>query len=103
VANTAPPRRIPCGHDVFDVHPIPGPAAGTQQLGPGHVVGVPSVRTACAFSGSLRGLRLVLAKWRCLIPPTSGYPYPRRGPSAGCYANANRWAVSSTITDQEAL
>jgi len=34
----------------------------------------------CAFAcacgkvqaGSLRGLRLVPAKWRCLVPPTSG-------------------------------
>ncbi|HKY54860.1 MAG TPA: hypothetical protein VJM08_11165 [Anaerolineales bacterium] len=25
-----------------------------------------------AFSGSLRGLELVPAKWRCLLPPTSG-------------------------------
>jgi uncharacterized membrane protein YgdD (TMEM256/DUF423 family) len=25
----------------------------------------------CAFSGSLRGLKLVPAKWRSLIPPTS--------------------------------
>src|SRR5215208_5105826 len=28
----------------------------------------------CAFSGSLRGLELVPLKWRCLVPPTSGYP-----------------------------
>ena len=28
----------------------------------------------CAFSGVFRGLRLVPAKWRCLVPPTSGYP-----------------------------
>jgi hypothetical protein len=26
----------------------------------------------CAFSGSLRGLRLVPSKWRYLVPPTSG-------------------------------
>jgi len=26
----------------------------------------------CAFSGCLRGLKLVPAKWRCLVPPTSG-------------------------------
>ena len=25
-----------------------------------------------AFSGSLRGLKLVPSKWRCLVPPTSG-------------------------------
>src|SRR6266508_6662988 len=25
-----------------------------------------------AFSGSLRGLKWVPAKWRCLVPPTSG-------------------------------
>ncbi len=25
-----------------------------------------------AFSGSLCGLELVPAKWRCLVPPTSG-------------------------------
>ncbi len=24
------------------------------------------------FSGSLRGLRLVPSKWRCLVPPTNG-------------------------------
>jgi len=24
--------------------------------------------TACVFSGRLRGLKLVLAKWRCLVP-----------------------------------
>jgi hypothetical protein len=34
----------------------------------GQVVGV------CAFSGSLRGLKLVPVKWRYLVPPTSGYP-----------------------------
>jgi hypothetical protein len=26
----------------------------------------------CAFSNSFLGLKLVPAKWRCLIPPTSG-------------------------------
>ena len=26
----------------------------------------------CAFSGSLRGLKLVPSKWRYLVPPTSG-------------------------------
>jgi len=26
----------------------------------------------CAFSGSLRGLELIPAKWRRLVPPTSG-------------------------------
>lgn len=26
----------------------------------------------CAFSGSLRGVELIPAKWRSLIPPTSG-------------------------------
>jgi len=26
----------------------------------------------CAFSGSLRGLELIPAKWRYLVPPTSG-------------------------------
>jgi hypothetical protein len=26
----------------------------------------------CAFFGSLRGLKLVPVKWRCLVPPTSG-------------------------------
>ena len=26
----------------------------------------------CAFSGSLRGLKLIPLKWRCLVPPTSG-------------------------------
>jgi len=27
-----------------------------------------------AFSGSLRDLELVPAKWCCLVPPASGYP-----------------------------
>jgi hypothetical protein len=26
----------------------------------------------CAFSSSLRGLKLIQSKWRCLIPPTCG-------------------------------
>src|SRR5687768_16570887 len=38
----------------------------------------------CAFSGSLRGFRLVPSKRRHLVPPTSGYPSKMRwdGPPA---------------------
>ena len=32
------------------------------------------VRTPYGQSGSLRGLKLVLPKWRGLVPLTSGYP-----------------------------
>ena len=39
----------------------------------GVVVGV----FAGALSGSLRGFKLVPAKRRCLVPPTSGYPAER--------------------------
>ena len=46
--NTAPLRRLPNGHDVFDVH---APGWDTARL-----------------LGNLRGLGLVLAKWRCLGP-----------------------------------
>jgi hypothetical protein len=38
------------------------------------VVGLPPVGMACAFSSSLRGLKLVPSKRRYLVPPTSGYP-----------------------------
>ena len=49
------------------MHPNPGNPDAEQpgQGTPGHVVG----RFAGAFSGSLRGLKLVPAKWRYLIPP----------------------------------
>ena len=42
-----------------------------------------------AFSSRLRGLRLVLAKWLSLVPPTR--------PLRGCFAtgNAHRWAADS--------
>jgi hypothetical protein len=53
--NTAPPRGIPYGHDVYDVHPIP-PRARGQAVGVG------------AFSGGSCGLRLVPSKRRPLVP-----------------------------------
>jgi len=42
------------------------------------VVGLPLLRTACAFSSRLRGLELVPSKRRHLVPPMlrDGYPYP---------------------------
>ena len=60
--NTAPLRGI------FDVQPIPG-NPGIDQ--PGQANAGAGVVGVCAFSGSLRGLKLVPAKWRCLVPPTS--------------------------------
>jgi len=69
--NTAPLRGI------YDVHPIPGNPGidqpGQANAGAG-VVGLPSLGTACAFSGTLCGVRLVPSKQRSLVPPTSGYP-----------------------------
>jgi len=50
-----------------DLRRAPHPWESTRTV----VVGLLPVGTACAFSGRLRGLRLVPAKWRCLIPPTS--------------------------------
>jgi hypothetical protein len=38
-----------------------------------------------AFSGSLRDLKLVPAKWRYLIPSTSPH-HPYQGAPQGCYA-----------------
>ncbi|HSJ86676.1 MAG TPA: hypothetical protein VK909_05655 [Anaerolineales bacterium] len=52
------------------------PARKQPRRTPGHVVGLPSVGTACAFSGSLRGFELVSAKQCYLIPPTSGERQP---------------------------
>src|SRR5687768_16220274 len=49
------------------------------------VVGLQPVGTACAFSNSLRGLKLVPSKWQYLVPPTSTL----KG------HNANRWAAYS--------
>jgi len=50
------------------VHPNPGNPGierpGQANAGAG-VVGV------CAFSGTLRGLKLIPVKWRYLVPPTS--------------------------------
>ena len=45
-----------------------------------------------AFSGSLRGLKLVPAKGRCLVPPTST---PKGH-------NANRWAANCVKIQQDA-
>src|SRR5215217_3811231 len=47
---------------------------------------------ACAFSGSLRGLESVPAKWRYLVPPTST-------PQNHVGHNANRWVAF--INDQQ--
>jgi len=52
-----------------------------------------SRRMPCGQSGSFRGLRLVPAKQRFLVPTTSGYPHPHQGAAQGCYANASRWAA----------
>ena len=60
--NTAPLRGI------FDVHPLRQAQGGLVEL--------------CAFSDSLRDLKLVPSKRCCLVPPTST--------SQG--HNANRWA-----------
>ena len=57
--NTAPLRGI------YDVHPIPGKERR------GHGGGTLRRRTPYGQSGSLRGLKLVPIKWRCLVPPTS--------------------------------
>ncbi|HJQ14623.1 MAG TPA: hypothetical protein VJ830_07755 [Anaerolineales bacterium] len=59
----------------------PNPWVGTRTV----VVGLLPVGTACAFSDSLRGLRLVPAKGRSLIPPTS----PRQGCRYAACATGN--------------
>jgi hypothetical protein len=50
-------------HEVaqHSVHP-------TLRQAQGPLVGV------CAFSGNIRDSKLVPSEWRCLVPPTSGYP-----------------------------
>jgi hypothetical protein len=67
---------------VFDVHANPG-YPGTKQPGQAYAgatlaphcvwcsAGVVVGRFAGAFSGSLRGLKLVPSKWRYLAPPAS--------------------------------
>jgi len=62
-----------------------------RKTGRGTESGQPN--TACtrrlglgAFSGSLRGLELVPAKWHCLVPPTST-------PQKHAGHNASRWAA----------
>jgi hypothetical protein len=60
------------------------PALHQTQCGASVVVGLLPVGTACAFSSSLRGSKLVPSKWRCLVPPTSPHQgatprVPRRG------------------------
>jgi len=45
-----------------------------------------------AFSGSLRGLELVPAKWRCLVPGERRDGAQSRPPALT--ANAHRWAAS---------
>jgi len=62
-------------------------APDSRQSAPGHEGG--SRRTPCGQSGSFRGLRLVPRKWRCLVPPSGGYPHPQ-GAAQGCSANASR-------------
>jgi len=46
-------------------------------------------RFACAFSSTLRGLKLFPAKWRCLVPPTST---PKGH-------NASRWASLTLLLE----
>jgi hypothetical protein len=61
------------------MHPIPG-NPGIEQ--PGQANAGAMVVGLAAFSGSLRGLKLVPVKWRYLVPPrriepveiASGYP-----------------------------
>ena len=53
------------------MHPIPG-NPGTEQ--PGQWVARAGLVGVCTFWSRLRGLRLVPAKWRPLVPPTSRYP-----------------------------
>ena len=38
--NTAPLRGIPCGHYVFDVHPVPTSWVGANCLTPGRPLGL---------------------------------------------------------------
>ena len=43
------------------------------------------------------GIKLVPSKRRYLVPHTSRYHIPLRGPSAGCFANAHRWLQSNRL------
>ena len=57
-------------HSVPEVHRdnAPDPRQPRHRTAGAIVVGVG------AFSGNLRGLKLVPSKWRYFVPPTSGYP-----------------------------
>jgi len=57
--NTAPLRGIPCGHDVYDVHPNPGNPGMDQPRQANAGAGVVGVG---AFLSSLRHLELVPSK-----------------------------------------
>ena len=78
-ASTAPQRGIPCGYDVFEVHPIPGNPV-TEKSGQAYagasVVGLLPEGTACRFLGS----RVIPSKWCAFVPPTSSAreEHPRR-------------------------
>jgi len=61
-----------------------------------------------AFSGSFLGSKLVASKRRYLVPPgcrlakpcrdtPAGTLIPLRGPSAGRFADANRWVASQLL------
>ena len=51
------------------------------------------VRTPCGQSGSLRGFKLVLSKWRSLVPPML-----RNTPKGH---NAHRWAANQQLSNLE--
>src|SRR5688500_2510718 len=55
------------------------------------VVGLPPAGTACAFSGSFRGLEMAPVKWRPLPRPAHQYPTGH---------NASRWALTSNLHPQ---
>src|SRR5215207_10230669 len=67
----------------------PDPRESTRTV----VVGLLPVGTACAFSGSLRGLNLILSKQRYLVPSTSA---PKGD-------NAHRWATHNILSPRVTL
>jgi len=61
------------------MHPNPG-NPGIEQ--PGQANAAAMVVGVGAFSGTLRGLKLIPSKRRCLVPPTSPHD-PRQGAPRG--------------------
>jgi uncharacterized membrane protein YgdD (TMEM256/DUF423 family) len=49
---------------VFGVNPLGRYSVSAPNKACTRLVGV------CAFSGTLRGFKLIPSKWRCLVPPT---------------------------------